>query len=139
MTASLDDLITIHWDELVDEIAKDAICQLPSYRRAPIRVTVGRAERWLAALRDSIRRNDPHLMAQFLAAVGEARREEGYAADEVQAIMDITERHLRGLVKRELADPIEQTAQSALLDAIIGSAQMVLNVSFVVDERPRIF
>ncbi|MCX6032629.1 MAG: hypothetical protein NT169_25495 [Chloroflexi bacterium] len=133
MAVSLDELITNHWDELVDNVAKDAICQISAYHAAPIRVTVGRMERWLKALGDSIRQNDPQIMAGFLAAVGDERKEAGYSAEEMQAIMNITDRHLRDLVVRKFTDPIEQAGQLALLDAVIGSARMVLSVSYVRD------
>jgi hypothetical protein len=131
MTTSLDGLIAAHWDALVDDIAKDAICQIPSYHQAPIRVTMERVGRWLQTCADSIRENDPHLLERYLTGVGEERKEQGYAIHELHAIVSITEQHLRDLIDRSYADPVERSAQKSLLDAVLAGARMVLSVTFL--------
>jgi hypothetical protein len=137
MTTPLYELITNYRESLVDEIAKDAIRQIPSYAEAPLRLTLERTERWLQVLADSIAQNMPTTLAQYLTTIGEERQEEGYPVGDLHAIIGITERHIRDLIDRSYADPVEQDAQTALLNAVIDSARMVLSVTYVLSTAAR--
>lgn len=137
MTTSLYALITTDRESLVDEIAKDAIRQIPSYTEAPLRLTMERVERWLQALTDSIAQNMPASLAQYLTAVGEERREEGYPVGDLHAIIAITERHIHDLIDRSYSDPVDRDAKTALLKAVMDSARMVLSVTYVLNAATR--
>ncbi|MGD8245583.1 MAG: hypothetical protein PVG25_11445 [Anaerolineae bacterium] len=132
MTTSLGDLIAEHREPLVDSITKDAIRQIPSYSDAPLRLTMERIERWLEALSESIRRNDPSLLSQYLMHVGEERKAEGYPISELHAIVHCTECHVRDLVARSYSDPVERNGQTALLTAVMDSARMTLSVAYII-------
>lgn len=137
MAVSLDELIVEHRESLVDRIVKDAIGQIPSYARAPLRVTMGRVERVLQALADSIRENDPDILEQHLIAVATERREEGYAILELHAIVHIIERYLHQDIVQVCADEVECNALLALLDAVMDAARMVLSVHYLLHATGR--
>ena len=59
MAGTLVELIEKNMELLVDGITKEAIQRIPSYGEAPIKQTLGRMERMLGVLVDSIRRNHP--------------------------------------------------------------------------------
>ena len=65
------------------------------------------------------------------------RQEEGYPVGDLHAIIGITERHIRDLIDRSYADLVEQDAQTALLNAVIDSARMVLSVTYVLSTATR--
>jgi hypothetical protein len=131
MSISLDELITTHQEELLDEISKEAVRHIPSYAEAPLRLTMDRVERWLRTLAESIRQNDPHMLSNYLMAIGQERREEGYPIGELHAIVHLTERHLLELVAGTYSDPVECNGQTALLTAVMDSARMTLSVTYV--------
>jgi hypothetical protein len=135
MAIALDELIVENRELLVDRIVKDAIGQIPSYAKAPIRVTVGRVERALEALAASIRENDPSIFEQHLIGVAAERREEGYAILELHAIVHIIERHLREEIVRACSDEVERNGLLALLDAVMDAARMVLSVRYILAAR----
>jgi hypothetical protein len=137
MTIYLDDLIAEKFETLVDDIAKDAICQIPSYRQAPLRLTIQRVERWLTAVADSIRQNNPEILESHLKKVAAERQEEGYAIAELHAIVQITERHLHGAILRSEAAEAERNADFALLDVVMDAARMVLSVTYVLYAQER--
>lgn len=134
---TLDRIIDEHWESLVDAISKDAIRQIPSYGRAPLRLTVERVERWLQVLRDSLAQNNPQILADHLTVVGKERQEEGYAIEELYAIVAITEQHLRDLIDRSYTDEVERNGQNALLRAVMDSARMILSVAYVLGMSAR--
>ena len=134
---SLDELIVQDWESLMDSITKDAIRQIPSYAQAPIRLTIERVERWLKTLSDSVAQNNPQLLAEYLAAVGEERKEEGYPIGDLQTIVHVTERHLGELIAQSYPDPVERAGQTALLQAIMESARMTLSVSYILSVAAR--
>jgi hypothetical protein len=131
MATSLDKLIVVHRESLIDSIVKDAIRQIPSYGRVPLRLTIQRVERWLDALADSIAQNEPDLLEGYLVAVAGERREEGFAVIELHSIVHITEEHLQGLIGRSVADEIERNGFLTLLAAVMGAARMVLSVRYI--------
>lgn len=135
MTITLDKLIEQNQESLVDRTVKDAIGQIPSYAKAPLRVTVGRVESALQAIADSIRENDPDILEQHLVAVAAERRKEGYAILELHAILHIMERHLRDDIERTCPTEVECNALLALLDAVMDAARMVLSVRYVLSAR----
>lgn len=137
MVTSLNDLITTHWETLADAIVKEAICQIPSYGEAPLRLTIERIERWLRTLAESISQNNPPLLAGYLIAVAEERRAEGYPIGDVHAIVYVTERHLRNLIARSCPDQVERDSQTALLTAIMDSARMTLSVTYILNMATR--
>jgi hypothetical protein len=132
MSPTLERLIADHRQDLVDSITKDAIRQIPSYEEAPLRQTIVRVERWLDELARSIEHNQPAILEKHLINVASERRQEGYAVDELHAIVLITERALRGLILRVIAVETEHNALLALLDAVMGAARMVLSVQYLV-------
>ena len=131
MTANLVDLIEQNMDWLVDEITKDAIRQVPTYGRVPIKQTMGRMERLLGILADSVRRDNPDIMEQFLEGVAEQRHDGAYPIGELHAILDSTERHLHDLVAQSVVGQMERNAQNALVRAIIDSAHMVFSKAYL--------
>jgi len=131
MTATLAGLIAEHKESLVDAIVKDAIYEVPSYRKAPIRRTIARAERWLDTLADSIQRNEPDILERFLMSLADERREEGYVVEELHSIVHITERRLKETIDMACSDQVECNALLALLDAVMGAARMVLSVRYM--------
>jgi hypothetical protein len=131
MTTLLDKLIVENQELLVDRIVKDAVRQIPTYSQAPLKLTMGRVERWLGTLATSIKQNDPQILDQYLTAVAVERREEGYPIGELHAIVEITERHLRDLVTGACADQVECNALLALLGAVMDAARMVMSVTYV--------
>jgi hypothetical protein len=137
MANYLDDLITERFATLVDDIAKDAICQIPSYRQAPLRLTIQRVERWLTAVADSIRQNNPEILESHLKQVAAERQEEGYAIADLHAIVQITERHLHAVILRSEATEAEHNANLALLDVVMDAARMVLSVTYVLYAQER--
>jgi hypothetical protein len=134
---SLDHLINEYWETLVDAISKDAIRQIPSYGRAPLRQTVERVERWLKVLADSLAQNAPNILADYLTVVGQERQEEGYTIGELHAIVTITERDLRDLIDDSYADEVERNGQNALVRAVMDSARMILSVAYVLGMSAR--
>lgn len=135
MAVSLDDLIVEHHESLVDGIVKDAIRQIPSYGRAPLRQTVERVERFLDALAESIARNEPDVLERHLVGVARERKREGYAIMELHAIVYITEEHVQAVIRRAVADEVERNGLLALLDAVMGAARMVLSVRYILGAR----
>jgi hypothetical protein len=137
MDVTLDELISDNRESLVDRIVKDAIGQIPSYAKAPLRVTIERVERALDAISKSIEENDPDVLEQHLMAVAAERREEGYAILELHAIVHIIERHVRDDIVRICSRETECNALLALLDAVMGAARMVLSVRYVLSMGSR--
>ena len=131
MGVTLDRFIVENRESLVDRIVKDAIGQIPSYAKAPLRVTIERIEQALDALASSIRENDPDILEQHLVGVTAERRREGYVILELHAIVSIIERHLHADVVRACPDEVECNALLALLDAVMGAARMVLSVRYM--------
>ena len=131
MSVSLADLIESNLEFLVDEITKDAIRQIPSYGRAPIKQTLARIERLLRILAESVRRNNPNIMEQFLEGVAEERRERAYPIGALHAILDITEQHLQDVVAGSTVDEVERNSQRMLVSAIIDSAHMVFSKAYL--------
>jgi hypothetical protein len=128
---TLDQLITDHLDSLVDDIAKDVVRQIPSYREAPLRRTIERVERWLKMLATSVHENDPQILERYLVAIAHERETEGYPVVDLHLVVQITERRIRELIEARIEDEIERNALSALLEAVMGAARMVLSVSYV--------
>lgn len=133
MAIYLDELITEHFDSLVDGIVKDAIRQIPSYAQAPLQVTIDRVEQWLQTLARSIEQNDPDILEHHLAAVAEERRDEGYPIGELHAIVQITEQHLLDLIPSACADEVECNANLAVLGAVMDAARMILSVTYILN------
>lgn len=131
MAMSLDRLISTHRESLTDSIVKDAIEQIPSYREAPLRLTMERTERWLDVLHGSISRNDPDILEQYLTGVAEERREAGFAIGELHAMVYITERHLQAAITSACTDQVECNALLAVLEAVMGAARMVLSIQYM--------
>jgi hypothetical protein len=131
MTTSLDRLIVQHRDRLVDQITKDAIRQIPSYGNAPLRQTIERVEQFLQVLVKSIAQNDPDILEQHLVAVASERRAEGYALMELHSIVYLTEERVLGLIERSTIEGIDRNALTALLQAVMGAARMVLTVRYM--------
>jgi hypothetical protein len=137
MAVSLDELIVEHRASLVDGIVKDAIRQIPSYGRAPLRVTIERVERFLQALADSVAQNEPDILEGYLVAVAKERKQEGYAILELHSIVHITEAHLRDAVQRTVADEVQRNGLLAVLEAVVGAARMVLSVQYALSAQRR--
>jgi hypothetical protein len=135
MAVSLDELIVAHRESLVDGIVKDAIRQISSYRRAPLRQTIQRVERFLDALAESVARNEPDVLEKHLVDVARERKNEGYAIMELHAIVHITEEHVQAAIRHDVADEVERTGLLALLDAVTGAARMVLSVRYLLSAR----
>ena len=135
MAVSLDELIVEHREALVDGIVKDAIRQIPAYGRAPLRQTVERVERFLDALAESIARNEPDVLEQYLVGVARERQQEGYAIMELHAIVYLAEEHLQVTIRRAVADEVERNGLLALLGAVMGAARMVLSVRYLFSTR----
>jgi len=128
---NLTELVENNLEALVDGITKDAIRRIPSYGKAPIKLTLARVERLLRILQDSVRYNDPNILLQFLERVAEERRQRAYPIGELHAILDITEEHLQNLVEQSTGDALELNAQRALVDAIMDSARMVFSKAYL--------
>jgi hypothetical protein len=135
MAVSLDELIVEHRESLVDGIVKDAIRQIPSYGRAPLRQTVQRVERFLDALAESIARNDPDVLERYLVGVAQERKREGYAIMELHAIVHLAEEHLQAVIQNDVTDEVERNGLLALLEAVMGAARMVLSVRYILGAR----
>jgi hypothetical protein len=135
MAVSLDELIVEQRESLVDGIVKDAIRQIPAYGRAPLRQTVERVERFLDALAESVARNDPDLLERYLVGVAQERKREGYAIMELHAIVYLTEEHLQAAIQNTVTDEVERNGLSALLEAVMGAARMVLSVRYLLSAR----
>jgi hypothetical protein len=135
MAVSLDELIVEHRESLVDGIVKDAIRQIPSYGKAPLRVTIERVERFLQALADSVAQNEPDILERYLVGVAEARKQEGYAILELHSIVHITEAHLQHLIEETVVDEVQRNGLSALLEAVVGAARMVLSVQYALSAQ----
>ena len=131
MKAHLTDLISQHYDALVDEITKDAIRQIGAYGDAPLRQTVQRIERSIKALADSIRLNEPEILKAHVTAVAAERQKEGYSAAELHAVIHIMKQHLQELVANTYDDEVERTGYLALIDAIMESARMIVSVAYL--------
>lgn len=131
MSTTLTELIEENMEALVDGITKDAIRQIPSYARAPIKATLARVKRLLEILAESIRRNNPNLMEQYVTGIAEERREHKYPIGELHAILDVVERHLRDLVVQSTDQEVERNGLLALVDATVDSARMVFSKSYV--------
>lgn len=131
METTLDQLIRSHRDGLVDAIVKDAIRLIPAYAHLPIQTTVARVERWLDVLAESIARNHPPTLEDYLVEVAEERREEGFVVAELHTIVQITDGHLARIIEDTQPEEIPRNAQRALLTAVMDAARMVLSVTFV--------
>lgn len=137
MAISLDELIVEHRESLVDGIVKDAIRQIPAYGRAPLRQTIDRVERFLDALAASIARNAPDVLEQYLVGVARERRREGYVIMELHAIVHLSQEHLQATIQNSAIGEVERNALSALLEAVMGAARMVLSVRYLLStQRP---
>lgn len=131
MAVTLTELIGGNLELLVDGITKDAIRQIPSYGRAPIKVTMARIERLLRVLVESIRRNNPNVLEQYLMGIAEERREHAYPIGELHAILEIVEQHLRELVVQSTSQEMERNALLALVGATMDSARMILSKTYL--------
>ena len=131
MAGTLVELIEQNMEPLVDGITKDAIRRIPSYGEAPIKQTLARIERMLGVLVESIRRNHPDVLEQYLMGIAEERREQAYPIGELHAVFDITEKHLQDLVVHTTADEVERNAHLALVDATMASARMILSKAYL--------
>lgn len=131
MTIHLTNLISEHYDSLVDEITKDAIRQVTAYGDAPLRQTVERIERSIKALADSIRLNDPDILKQHVTAVAAERQKEGYSAAELHAVIHIMKQHVQNLIAKTYDDETERTGYLALTDIIMETARMIVNTSYL--------
>ncbi|MGD2156972.1 MAG: hypothetical protein PVG14_03550 [Anaerolineales bacterium] len=131
MVNSLDKLISDHLDSLVDNITKDAVRQIPTYREAPLQRTIERVERWLKMLATSVHENDPQILERYLVSIARERHKEGYPVVDLHMVVQITEYRIQELIDASVADEIEGNALSALLEAVMGAARMVLSVSYV--------
>jgi hypothetical protein len=135
MSVTLVALIEDNLESLVDGITKDAIRQIPSYGKAPIKQTFARIERLLRILAESIRRNNPDVLEQYLMGIAEERRERAYPIGELHAILDITAVHLHDLVMQSTVDEVEQNAGLALVQATMDSARMILSKAYLLLAR----
>ncbi len=88
-------------------------------------------KRLLEILAESIRRNNPNLMEQYVTGIAEERREHKYPIGELHAILDIVERHLHDLVVQSTDQEVERNGLLALVDAAVDSARMVFSKSYV--------
>ncbi len=88
-------------------------------------------ERLLEILAESIRRNNPNILEQYLVGIAEERREHAYPIGELHAIFDITEQHLQDLVVQATPDEVERNAWLALVDATMASARMILSKTYL--------
>lgn len=131
MTSMLADLIEQNLELLVDGITKEAIQHIPSYGRAPIKQTMTRVEQWLGILVESIRRNNPNVLEQYLMGIAEDRRGDAYPLGELHAIFDITKQHLRDLVVQATPDEVERNARLALVDATMAAAHIIMNKAYL--------
>jgi hypothetical protein len=131
MAGTLVELIEKNMELLVDGITKEAIQRIPSYGEAPIKQTLGRMERMLGVLVDSIRRNHPDVLEQYLMGIAEERREQAYPVGELHAVFDVMEHHLQDLVVQATADEVERNAHLALVDATMASARMILSKAYL--------
>jgi len=131
MAGTLVEIIEGNLEMLVDGITKEAIQRIPSYEKAPIKQTLIRMERLIEVLVESMRRNDPSILEQYLMGIAEQRREQAYRVGELHAILDIMERHLRDLVVQTTPDEVERNAHLALADATIASARMILSKAYL--------
>ena len=138
MSATLTELIEENLDSLVDGITKCAIRQIPSYSKAPIKLTMARVEQLLTILAESIRRNNPNVLEQYLMGIAEERREHRYPIGELHAVFDITEQHLQDLVVQATPDEVERNAWLALVDATMASARMILSKAYLLLAGSRI-
>ena len=93
--------------------------------------TLDRVERLLGVLVESIRRNNPNVLEQYLMDIGEERREGAYPIGELHAILEIMEQHLRDLVMLATAQEVERNAQLALVEATMASARMILSKTYL--------
>jgi hypothetical protein len=135
MTVSLDQLIAQHHESLVDGIVKDAIRQIPAYGQAPLQQTADRVERFLDALAESVARNDPDVLEEYLVGVAQERKQEGYAIIELHAIVQLAEEHLQVTIQEDVSDTVERNGLLALLQAVMDAARMVLSVRYVLSAR----
>jgi hypothetical protein len=71
--STLDKLIRENVEGLVDGITKDAVRQIPSYREAPLKITVDRIGNWLRVLATSLHENDPQVLEKYLVTVAHER------------------------------------------------------------------
>ncbi|MCA9926269.1 MAG: hypothetical protein KC419_02690 [Anaerolineales bacterium] len=135
MTTPLTELISEHYDALVDEITKDAIRQITSYGDAPLRLTAERIERAIRAMADSIRLNDPEILKQHVTAVAAERQKEGYSAAELHAVIQIMRQHIQDLITKTYANEIERTGYLALVDIIMDAARMIISVAYLPEAK----
>jgi hypothetical protein len=135
MAVSLDELIVAHQETLVDGIVKDAIRQIPSYGRAPLQQTVDRVESFLDAMAESVAQNDPDLLERHLVGVAQERKREGYAIMELHAMVHLAEEHLQETIRSAVTNEIEHDRLSALLEAVMDAARMVLSVRYLFSTR----
>lgn len=131
MAGTLVELIEQNLELLVDGITKEAIRRIPAYGRAPIKQTLARVERFLGVLVDSIRRNAPDVLEQYLMAIAEERREQAYPVGELHAVFDITEQHLCDLIVQVTPGELERNARLALVTATMASARMMLSKAYL--------
>jgi len=131
MAATLVELMGENLEQLVDEITKEAIQRIPSYGRAPIKQTLSRVEQLLRVLIESVRRNNPNVLEQYLMGIAEERRDHAYPVGELHAIFDITEQHLSDLVVETTAGEVERNARLAMVDATMASARMILSKAYL--------
>lgn len=139
MDSSLDNLILENLEPLVDSITKEAIRLVPSYREAPLRVTVKRVETWLRMLATSLHRNDPQILEKYLVATAQERYKEGYRVTELHNIVQITEMRLNELINAASLASLERNALIALCNAVMDAARMVISVSYVLINSGKVY
>jgi hypothetical protein len=129
--STLDKLIRENVEGLVDGITKDAVRQIPSYREAPLKITVDRIGNWLRVLATSLHENDPQVLEKYLVTVAHERYAEGYRVTELHNIAQLTEQHLFEYITQAELDELERNALIALCEAAMDAARMVISVTYV--------
>lgn len=131
MDASLDKLILENLEDLIDRITKDAVRFIPSYRDAPLRTTTKRVEVWLRVLATSLHENDPQVLEKYLVTIAHERYAEGYQVTELHSIVQLTDQHLRDYIELTAIEQTERNALTALCEAVMDAARMVVSVTYV--------
>jgi hypothetical protein len=131
LDASLDKLILENLEDLIDRITKDAVRFIPSYRDAPLRTTAKRVEVWLRVLATSLQENDPQILEKYLVTIANERYAEGYQVTELHDIVQLTDQHLRDYIELTAIEPTERNALTALCEAVMDAARMVVSVTYV--------
>ena len=77
MGLSLQQIIEEYKDLLIDQIVKDAIWQIPAYRKSSVLLTISRVKKWLDVVSSSITQNDPDILTKYLRSITKQRCKEG--------------------------------------------------------------